>query len=82
MWHMDNAQTKRVEFMKCLVTGGAGFIGSHVVHTLHNKIKKFLGYEVHTSLKEGLERMAKWAKKQPNKKAKNFNKVEIKEVKT
>jgi UDP-glucose 4-epimerase len=44
----------------------------------HEKAKKMLGYETRTSLQEGIDRMAFWAKKIGAKKSKEFDNIEIK----
>jgi UDP-glucose 4-epimerase len=43
----------------------------------HEKAKKTLGYETKISLREGIDRMAFWAKKTGAKKSKEFDNIEI-----
>ena len=49
--------------MRILITGGAGFIGSHLAEML---AKKLIGYEPKTSLEEGLRKFIAWYKRNPS----------------
>lgn len=43
----------------------------------HGKIKELLGYEEKTNLREGMEKMWDWAKKQPSRKIKSMENLEV-----
>jgi nucleoside-diphosphate-sugar epimerase len=43
----------------------------------HGKIKELLGYEEKTDLRTGLEKMWDWAKKQPSRKIKSMENLEV-----
>jgi UDP-glucose 4-epimerase len=46
-------------------------------YSAHNKVEKILGYKTITSLEEGIQKMAKWAKAVGPRKSKGYDNIEV-----